>query len=182
MENGATPPIMQIGSDDYSPKPANRGENTRIKQLKNERRSAYKRYITWIAGMLISFIPLITLPLYQVLTGKLTGCMEVMDAIFVNSSIVFLAISLVVATINEAEEGMENILYQVWKWIAFIVLIFAAVLFGLVSIIEKENTVGTPEILITINTVLFLLTVFGCSIPYILAIVRAHKKVKEATK
>ena len=121
--------VMNIAEELYT----NPGKGSKIYS------NAKIRYRNWLIGMIVSFIPVLALPLSRIYMGEPVG-IALFDS-FCSSEIIFIGISLAIASLNDflAREADEN--KQGWTWINIILIILGAMVYG-VTVITEELSAG----------------------------------------
>lgn len=141
--------VMKIGEEPFT----NMQKSAKIKRQK-----ALEKYFFWLMGLIISFIPILALPLY--LLYKNAAVEETLFHSFCDAEIIFIGISLAIASLNDfIREDVNK--SSIWTFINIIVIIFGAMVYGVANIsqeIEKNfNYNFAFAINMTFLVVIFLL-------------------------
>lgn len=122
--------VMKIGEEPFT----NMQKSAKIKRQK-----ALEKYFFWLMGLIISFIPILALPLY--LLYKNAAVEETLFHSFCDAEIIFIGISLAIASLNDfIREDVNK--SSIWTFINILVIIFGAMAYGVANIsqeIEKKN-------------------------------------------
>ncbi len=162
--------VMEVGTPKGNPSQSQtrtkKKQMTYIKALKE----AKFRYGLWLVGMIIGLIPAMAVPIIKLLRGEIINIGDFIAAIFCQSEILFMTVSLSISSNNDAATYNEKSFSRWWGLIVVVFIVFGAMTFTIRAILEYFHIEVSHTIAMWFGVVLFLLTVIGGSVPYIIFI------------
>ena len=143
------------------------GDTSAMPPITNEcgkKKDAKKRYRNWLIGLVISFIPLLALPLSEVILGNMEQ--NFVAKIFISSEIIFIGISLSIASLNDYINSSLIKGNDTWTWINIVAITLGAMVYGVTTISQNLSPVlnktinGTFVIMLNV-TFLVLILIIG---------------------
>lgn len=136
-------------------------------------KDAYIRYLIWFVGLIIGFIPAAALPILKLFGGQLTSFGSFISALFCQSEILFMSVSLSISANNDATVHNKKGFMIIWRLIAIILIVLGAISFTVLAVMEYLKLNISENVVMWFGLILFALTLIGGSIPYIVAICNA---------
>lgn len=118
------PKYQEPPFEDKSERDANTTEDTgdnRVEIVK-------KQFHIWLMGLVVSIIPLLVLPIYHAIISK-PFCV-IFEDFFVNAEIIFVGISLTIASMNDFVTPMSKEAGSGWMWTNIITILLGTITYG----------------------------------------------------
>ena len=121
---------------------------------KTKREKLWMRYRSLLIGTIISFIPIFAVPVSKLFDGK-CDITYVFYLAFCSHEIIFVGIVLAIAALNDflSQDSRES--KGGWTWLNIILIIFGAMIYGLLAIKGAEEQNAAIDILFKFNLVYF---------------------------
>lgn len=133
-------------------------------------KDACVRYLIWLVGLIIGFIPATALPMLKLFGGEFNGFGSFISALFCQSEILFMSVSLSISANNDATVHNKKGFMVIWRLVAFILIVLGAISFTVLAVMEYLKLTISQNVVMWFGLILFALTLVGGSVPYIVAI------------
>ena len=152
--------VMNVGNDNSS---RHLHTNSTNSDDKNKRDFKGKQLVIWLAGLLLSCIPLLAVPFYDLLyNNEFWGSLY---NTFCGCEILFLGISLAVSALNDFLGNPSGILHRIWTIFTILFIILGSIIYGIV-VLQNRNNIEPNQ-----NTA-FIVNVVYLGIIFILGLIR----------
>lgn len=158
--------VMEVGKEALDSN--KQGKNNNQDDEENLLKLAKRKFKIWIMGIIVSFIPLIALPFWNFIDNVHLG--QMLYEIFCNVGIMFIAISFTVTALSDFTLETAKNDKEGWLAINSVLLILGALLYGVMTIKEKNSTNVQTEVFFWTNLAYFLLMFLLSGGKYIKAI------------
>lgn len=163
-------PVMDVGNQNYK-----YGQSKNKKQ-KPAFKAACSRYALWIVGLIVGFIPATAIPLFGIFSGQYENAGAFFTALFCQSEILFMSVSLAISANNDASALKGKLLKFLWRMFALVLIAVGAMSFAILAIMENMKINISVNATTSFSVILFLVTLIGGSTPYVISIIENRNK------